>query len=295
MQSAHVRATLGASFLALAALGWAGAPETSTTRPQDVEVVAHAAAGRVHWLEGQGGNIGVFVGDDEVLMIDDQFENLAPKIRAAVAGLSDKPLRYLVNTHFHGDHTGSNKVFGAEALVLAHENVRVRLMTPDARSGRSQPAHALPVVTFEHGVRLHLSGEDIEVRHVPAAHTDGDSVIHFPQSNVWHLGDLFFSGRFPYIDIDSGGSVDGLIDALDALLPEIAKDAKIIPGHGPLSTRADLETYVAMLKDCRAKVAAAEEAGSSVAEMLADRVLADYEGWAWNFISAERFLEILSR
>jgi glyoxylase-like metal-dependent hydrolase (beta-lactamase superfamily II) len=294
MSSLRLRTALGVGFLVPLGAAWAFHPQNQAT---DVQVEAHAIAGTVSWIEGQGGNIGVCAGPDGLLMIDDQFDRLAPKIQAALDSIAKAPLKFLLNTHFHGDHTGGNKVFGRTATIIAHDNVRIRLEKPQTRNGATttEPKEALPVVTFPNTIRLFFNGEDIDVVHVPSAHTDGDSVVFFRTSNVAHLGDLFFAGRFPFVDLDSGGSLKGLCAALNDLLPKLPADIKIIPGHGPLSTRADLERYVEMLEDCQSLVAAALAAGKSADDMKQAKLLEKYDSWSWQFVGANAFIDVLVR
>ena len=275
--------TLGSSLLLGSA--WAFAP----ARGQDIPITPHQLTDNIWYLEGRGGNIGVCAGDDGVLLIDDQFENMVEKIRKAVSGIADKPLELLVNTHHHGDHTGGNAALSGEVKILAHENVRKRLLAD------GQPKQGLPVITYADGVGIHFNGENIRVFHVPSAHTDGDSMVSFQSSNVVHMGDLFFAGRFPYVDIDAGGSVSGLEAGVRKISAELPNDVKIIPGHGPLSTKADLATYLEMLVDVQALVAEALEAGQTAADMKAAKLLDEYADWGTGFISAERFIDTLVR
>ncbi len=224
----------------------------------------------VYMLTGRGGNIGVSVGEDGVFMIDDQFAPLTPKIIEAVKTISDQPIKFLINTHYHGDHTGGNSNFEKEGtLLLAHENVRKRLKENE----KNPEGTGLPVVTFDSKLQLHLNGEDIMAVHVHNAHTDGDALIFFPKSNVLHTGDTFFNGMFPYIDLKSGGSVDGDIEAAKTGLMLINENTKIIPGHGPLATYSDYEKYLNMLEGIKRNVMAAMKAGSSKEEIVADENL----------------------
>ncbi|HEX7956823.1 MAG TPA: MBL fold metallo-hydrolase, partial [Pyrinomonadaceae bacterium] len=215
-----------------------------------VEIKTTKVAGAVHMLEGAGGNIGVSAGPDGVLIVDDQFAPLADKIRAAFKPLSPGPLRFVLNTHFHFDHTHANPVFGREALIVAHANVHRRLSIETRVLGETYkplPKEGLPVVTYETVLSVHFNGEEVRVVHFPAGHTDGDSVVYFTGSNVIHMGDDFFSGRFPFIDLDNGGSVEGLARNVAEIIAKAPAGVKIIPGHGPLSTLADLRAYHAML------------------------------------------------
>lgn len=272
------------------------APAVAQTDFSKVEIKVHSVAAGIYMLEGAGGNIGVSVGDDGIVIVDDQYAPLAPKIKAALAGITDQPVRFVLNTHYHGDHTGGNEIFGETAPVVAHDNVRVRMAEGmPSRKIEPAPGGALPVLTFNDRLTIHLNGEEIRAVHLPHAHTDGDSVIFFTGSNVVHMGDLFFNERFPFIDIDSGGSVDGLIAGIESLLPKIADDAKVIPGHGPLGTKGDLQSYLAMLRETRDLVRAGLAAGKSAEQMKEEKVLAKWDSWSWGFISADRFIDTLAR
>ncbi len=236
----------------------------------EVTVEVIPVSENVYMLMGRGGNIGVSVGDDGVFMIDDQFAALTPKILEAVKSISDKPVKFLVNTHYHGDHTGGNSNFEKEGtLIVAHENVRKRLKEDEKNSEGA----GLPIVTFDNKLQLHLNGDDIMAVHVHNAHTDGDALIYFPKSNVLHTGDTFFNGMFPYIDLKSGGSVAGDIEAAKTGLMLINESTKIIPGHGPLATYADYANYSKMLEGIQKKVMTAIKAGKSREAILADESL----------------------
>jgi glyoxylase-like metal-dependent hydrolase (beta-lactamase superfamily II) len=261
-----------------------------------VQIKAEKVAGNVYMLTGLGGNIGVSVGDDGVLIVDDQFAPLAPKIQAALQSITDKPVRFVLNTHFHGDHTGGNPEFGRSALIVAHENVRRRLLTPSATS--AQPAmgkEGLPVITFNDRATVHINGEDIQAFHVPQGHTDGDSLIYFTKSNVVHMGDDFFNGAFPFIDLASGGTVRGYVAAVEKAIAQFPPDAKVIPGHGPLSGIADLKKFAAVLRDCIAIVESNLKSGKTAEEMKKAKILDKYESWGKAFISTDRFIDTLAR
>jgi glyoxylase-like metal-dependent hydrolase (beta-lactamase superfamily II) len=263
-----------------------------------VEIKVTKVAGTVYMLEGYGGNIGVSVGEDGILIVDDQFAPLADKIKTALKGITDKPVKFVLNTHWHFDHTGGNPYFGETAPILAHENVRKRLQAGGKISAFNMeippaPKAALPVVTFEDKVTVHVNGEDIRAIHFPKGHTDGDIVVFFPQSNVVHMGDDFFSGMFPFIDLDSGGSVKGLIEDIAQIIPMLPPDVKVIPGHGPLSTLDDLKKYEAMLRGTSAAVAAAIKQGKSLDQMKRENVLANYADWGKGMLKADNFTEIL--
>jgi len=237
-------------------------------------------------LVGQGGNIGVSVGDDGVFIIDDQFEQLTPKILEAIRTLSDKPLQFLVNTHYHGDHTGGNENMAKQGIkIIAHENVRKRLVDGE------KPKDALPIITFNDRVNVHMNGEDVNVHHVEHAHTDGDAMLFFSKSNVLHTGDTYFHKRYPYIDVKSGGSIDGYIKAIKKGLTLINDDTKIIPGHGPVSNKEEYQSFLTMLETLRKNVQAEIENGKTEDEVAANAAITkEYDdlGYAWNFINSER-------
>jgi glyoxylase-like metal-dependent hydrolase (beta-lactamase superfamily II) len=261
-----------------------------------VQIKVTKVAGTVYMLEGSGGNIGVSVGDDGIVMVDDQFAPLAPKIREALKGVTDKPIKFILNTHFHGDHTGGNVVFGREAPIIAQENVRLRLQKGGPFGGNATPPapkEALPVITFNDRAAVHLNGEDIRAIHLPNGHTDGDSVIYFTQSNVLHMGDDFVTYGFPFIDAANGGTVSGMISGLESILDMMPADVKIIPGHGPLSTPADVRTFLDMLKKTRALVAQAVQQGQTLDQMKKDRLLDSFESYSKGFIKTDAWLELL--
>ena len=252
-----------------------------------VEIKAAPVAGNIHMLEGSGGNIAVSTGPDGVLMVDDQFAPLAGKIAAAIEKLDQGPIKFVLNTHLHGDHTGGNAHFGKTASIVAHANVRKR-MAADSKN----PKEALPVMTFDESASVHINGEEIRLIHVGPGHTDGDSIIHFTKSGVFHMGDLFFNGRFPFVDVGSGGDVAGLLKNIEAALSKIPADAKIIPGHGALATRADLEKYRDMLAETSDLVKKAITEGKSLADVKAAGVPDKYKDWGSGFINTSRWLEI---
>jgi glyoxylase-like metal-dependent hydrolase (beta-lactamase superfamily II) len=261
-----------------------------------VEIKVQKVAGTVYMLQGAGGNIGVSVGEDGIVIVDDQFAPLAPKIKEALKGITDKPIKFILNTHYHGDHTGGNEVFGKDAPIIAHENVRRRLQSGTTAGGRTvppAPKGALPVVTFNDRVTVHANGEDIRALHVPSGHTDGDSVIFFPQSRVVHMGDDFFNGIFPFIDIENGGSVKGMAVSVEKILSQIGDDVKVIPGHGALSDKAGLRAFLDMLKGTTAAVESAIKAGKTLDQIKQDRVLAPWDSWGKGFITTDRFIETL--
>jgi len=220
MKRSHAGFVL-AVLVTIAAIGYAQAPDFSK-----VEIVAHKVSEGLYMLQGAGGNIAVSVGEDAVFLVDDQYAPLTPKIKAAVAALTDKPIKFVLNTHWHGDHTGGNENLGSGGtLIVAHDNVRRRMSTEQFnaffnRKTPPAPKAALPVVTFAESVRFHINGEEIHAFHVPPAHTDGDSIVHFTRANVIHTGDLFFNGLYPFIDVASGGGIDGMIAAAHTIDPK---------------------------------------------------------------------------
>ena len=261
-----------------------------------VEVKATKVAGSVWVLAGAGGNIGVTAGEDGIVIIDDQYAPLAPKIEAALKTISDKPLRFVLNTHYHGDHTGGNEFFGKSASIIAHENVRTRLRSGTSARGNTvppAPKGALPIITFDQTLTVHLNGEDVRALHVPHVHTDGDAVIYFTQSNVVHMGDVLFNGTFPFIDLENGGSVKGVIAACEKVLASTPDDVKIIPGHGALADKTVVRKYIEMLKATSSLVAKGVAAGKTADQLKADKVLADWESWGAGFIKTDFWIDTL--
>ncbi len=285
--------TLSFGFLALA-----GASVGAQSQMDDVEIEAQKITDQIFMLEGRGGNIGLCIGDDGAFLVDDQFAPLTDKIRAAVAGVTDGEIRFVVNTHWHGDHTGGNENLGqAGALIVAHENVRKRLDPAQFKEvmGRTQqaPPAALPVVTFPNSLTFYWNDEKIDVFHLQPAHTDGDSVIHFTKANVFHMGDLFFNGRYPFIDVDSGGGVEGVIAAADRVLDMSDPSTRIIPGHGELSGPEGLRAYRDMLVTVRERVRILKDGGKSEGEVVAAAPTQDLDG-KWGDRS-ERFVRAVYR
>ncbi len=276
--------------------------DISPTFAQDfdaVQIQATDLGGGVHMLTGRGGNIGVSVGGDGVILIDDQFAPLTSKILAAVAKLSPQSVRFVLNTHWHGDHSGGNENLGrAGAVIIAHDNVRERMRVEQFtaafdRRVPASPSEALPVVTFDRTLTLHLNGDEIHVFHVDPAHTDGDSVVEFRGANVIHMGDTYFNGIYPFIDTSSGGTLSGLIAAADQVLQLANDETKIIPGHGPLSGKAELAQYRAMLGEVRSQISSAIEAGRSVDEVVALKPTAAFDAkWGGGFMKADDFVRL---
>jgi glyoxylase-like metal-dependent hydrolase (beta-lactamase superfamily II) len=270
-----------------------------------VELRVTKVAGTVYMLDAvtgnAGGNIAASVGVDGIVIVDDQYAPLADKIRAALKSITDKPVRFVINTHYHGDHTGGNAIFQKDAPILAQDNVRKRLEAGGEAGNRGTlhkvappaPKEALPIITFEHDVTVHLNGEDIRALHFPAGHTDGDSIIYFPQSNVVHMGDDFVTYGFPFIDIDSGGSINGMIDGVEKAVAQLPADVKVIPGHGAVSTLDDVRAYVKMLKETRDVVQKAIDEKKTLAQMQQEKILAPWKKYAGPFISDDVYVETL--
>jgi glyoxylase-like metal-dependent hydrolase (beta-lactamase superfamily II) len=261
---------------------------------------AKAVAASVHVIEGQGGNIGVSAGDDGIFMIDDQYAPMTDSIRKSLAAISDRPLRFILNTHWHEDHTGGNENFGkGGTVIMAHDNVRTRMSTEQFikawdKKVPPSPAAALPVVTFTETVTFHMNGDEIHVFHVPPAHTDGDSLVHFREADVLHMGDTFFNGMYPFIDLSSGGSISGVIAAADKALSLAGPKTRIIPGHGPVADKAGLQAYRDMLAAVRERISAAIKTGKSLADIQAAKPTVEWDAdWGNGFIPPDKFVEIV--
>ena len=265
-----------------------------------VEIQTEKLSDTTYIMVGAGGNLGVSIGEDAVFVIDDQFSPLTPKIEAAIAKLTAKPVRFVLNTHWHFDHTGGNVNLGrAGALIVAHDNVRKRMSAEGfieflGMRTRPEPKVALPVVTFSTDTTFHLNGDEVYVFHVPRAHTDGDSIIHFRKSNVIHMGDIFFNKLYPFIDTSSGGTLDGVIAAVDRALAVSNDSTKFIPGHGPLAGKAELAAYRNMLATIGARIKAQIGQGMKMEDAIAARPTADFDdAWGKGFLPPARFVEML--
>ncbi|MEP7345885.1 MAG: MBL fold metallo-hydrolase [Gemmatimonadaceae bacterium] len=283
--------------LGLVALcGW-GAPLAAQGNLDTVQVRTMPLARNVYMLTGSGGNIGLAVGDDAVFVVDDQFAPLTPKILTAIAAITSKPVRFVVNTHWHFDHTGGNENMGkAGAILIAHENVRKRMSTDqfiEALNRREPPSApgALPVITFTDGVTFHINGDSLLVTHVPPAHTDGDAVVFFVKANVVHTGDTFLSAALPFVDLSSGGSINGVIASAERVYAMTDDRTKIIPGHGPLADRARVKAFRDMLVVLRDRMKSEIAAGKTVDQVLSANITADYlKDWPGGH---ERFVRLL--
>jgi glyoxylase-like metal-dependent hydrolase (beta-lactamase superfamily II) len=274
------------------------APALAQNNPPAPKVTEVGAG--IHVIFGQGGNIGVSAGPDGAFVIDDQFQNSAPANLEKIKQISGGAPRYLVNTHWHGDHAGGNAAFAeAGAMIFAHENVRKRLSGEvksiglNGQPAAASPEPAWPVITFVDGVDFHLNGETIRVFKVRASHTDGDSMIHFVEPDILHMGDVFFNGLFPVIDPGSGGSVRGYLEAMKDTLKIVDADTRIIPGHGDMGTKADLEKQIAMLDGAIKAVEARIKAGDTLQQTIARKPLQPWSGYAWSFISQDAFTTTL--
>jgi len=256
------------------------------SQQSEVTIKTTKLSDHVYMLVGQGGNIGISAGDDGVFIIDDQFAKLTPKIIDAIKKISEKPFLFLVNTHYHGDHTGGNENMTKQGVkIIAHENVRKRLVDGE------NPKDALPIITFNDRINIHMNGEDVMAHHVEHAHTDGDALLFFNKSNVLHTGDTYFHKRYPYIDVKSGGSIDGYINAVKKGLSLINADTKIIPGHGDVSNREEYSSFLTMLETLRKNVQAEIDKGKSEDEVATNGAITkqyDDLGYGDFFINSER-------
>jgi glyoxylase-like metal-dependent hydrolase (beta-lactamase superfamily II) len=290
------------AIVAAAAFALAAFPAAAQRDFSGVEIKASKITETTYMLTGAGGNIGLHVGEDAVFVVDDQFAPLTPKIVAAIAQITPKPVKFVLNTHWHFDHTGGNENFGkAGALIVAHHNVRKRMSTEQLidfinLKTKPDPKGALPVVTFSADMSFHINGEEVRAIHMPKAHTDGDSVVHYTGSDVIHMGDIYFNGFYPFIDAESGGSADGVVAACDQMLAIATDRTRIIPGHGPLSDAAEMRAYRDMVATVSGRVKALVAQGKSLEEIKAAGVSKDFdEKWGKGFIKPDRFAEMLAR
>ncbi len=287
--------------------GMVGYGRAGRAQQQDfskVEIKVNKVSGNIYMLQGEGGNIAASVGEDGIVIVDDQYAPLADKIQAALKklGITDKPVRFVINTHYHGDHTGGNAPFAnAGSTVIAQDNVRKRMESGGTGGNGGSirmdippaPKAALPIITFDHDVTVHLNGEDIRALHFPAGHTDGDAVIFFPKNNVVHMGDDFVRYGFPYIDVASGGSVEGMAAAMAKVSAELPADVKVIPGHGDVSNLDDVRAFVKMLEETSAAVQKAIGGHKTVEQMKQEKILEPWKKWSGEFIDSDKFIETL--
>jgi glyoxylase-like metal-dependent hydrolase (beta-lactamase superfamily II) len=267
-----------------------------------VQVRSQQLRGGVYVLFGAGGNIGLSVGDDAAFIVDDQFAPLTPKIVAAIAAITNKPIRFVVNTHWHGDHSGGNESFArAGSIVVAHNNVRKRMSAEqfndlyDFRTPASPPG-ALPVVSFSDSITFHINGDDVVAFHVPPAHTDGDAIIYFSKADIVHMGDTFFYNTYPFIDTSTGGHVNGIIAAADRVLAMCTPRTIVVPGHGPVATCGDLRTYRNVVATIRDRVRAEMQRGRTLDQIKAAGVSKDFDAaWGKGFVPPDRFIDLVHR
>ena len=281
-------------------LGLLCAPVLSAQEDK-VEYIPTSLSDTVTMLKGRGGNIAVSAGEDGVFIIDDQLKPLTDQLLAAVREIDERPVRFVINTHYHGDHVGGNEALGKTGtVIIAHDNIRRRMTTEQFSSFMNTttppyPEEALPIVTFNDRVTLHLNGESVAIRHVPRGHTDGDSIVFFPDSNVLHMGDIFFNGLYPYIDLDGGGTVQGLIAAVEQGLELADAETKIIAGHGPLSDRAGLVDLREMLEFTIGFVRERRARGQSLEMIQAEGFPDEYDEWNHGYISESEWIEMIYR
>ena len=291
------------AILGVSVFGW-GSARAQEKDFSKVEIKVTKVSGNIYMLEGEGGNIAASVGEDGIVIVDDQYAPLADKIQAAMKNLkiTDKPVRFVINTHYHGDHTGGNETFAsAGSTLIAQDNVRKRLESAGTSGNggslkfdyKAAPKAALPVITFDHDVTVHLNGEDIRALHFPAGHTDGDAIIFFPKNNVVHMGDDFVRYGFPFIDVSGGGSVQGMIAAMEKCTAQLPPDVKVIPGHGALSNLDDVRAFTKMLKETSAVVQKALDEHKTVEQMKQEKILAPWSKWSGDFLDADKFIETL--
>jgi glyoxylase-like metal-dependent hydrolase (beta-lactamase superfamily II) len=262
----------------------------------DVKIEAQKVTGTIYMLTGAGGNMGVSLGEDGVFLIDDQYGPLSDRIKAAIKELGGQAPAFLLNTHYHGDHTGGNSAFDTTTPILAHDNVRARLVSghqPFGGEPQPAPPAALPDLTYSDTLTLYFNGEKVEVVHYPHGHTDGDSVIFFTGSDVVHMGDDMFAGMFPFVDLSAGGSVQGAAANVEAILQRVGPQTKIIPGHGPLSSKEDLEVYLDMLRKTTAIVQERIDAGQDLEQIKEAGLPEEWAPWGEGFIKTDRWLETI--
>lgn len=286
---------------AIAAALAIAAPAAAQQDFSKVEVKAEKLAPTVWMLTGAGGNLGLSAGEDAVFLVDDQYAPLTERITAAIAQVSPKPVRFVLNTHWHGDHVGGNEKLGrAGAVIVAHDNTRKRLSTEQflemwRATVKPLPKAGLPVVTFSRDTTFHLNGEEIRAFHVPRAHTDGDVIVHFAGSDVIHMGDVFWNRLYPLIDTGSGGTIDGMVAAVDRALALAGPGTRIIPGHGPLATRDELAAYREMLATIGSRIKAMIREGKKLEEIVEANPTADFDAvWGKGFIPPRKFAEMVA-
>ena len=297
----HVfRAPAAGLVLAAGLAAFCLAPRPAPAQWDEVEIGSQELTSSIHVLTGRGGNMAVCVGDDGIFLVDDQYAPLTEKIRAKIAAIHDGPVRFVLNTHWHADHTGGNENFGETgSLIVAHDNVRARMAIENVstiwdRTTPPSPEGALPVVTFDDEVTFHVNGETVRCFHVANAHTDGDTIVQFVDADVIHMGDVFFNGLYPFIDTDSGGSIDGMIAAVERVLALCTPDTRLIAGHGPVGDLDSLRSYHDMLVRIRARMNALIRDGADLDTVIAAAPTAEWDAeWGRTWIGGEKFTEIV--
>ncbi len=293
-----LRKFIAASFILslFSTATFAHSKHETENQTQDVTVKTQKITDRIYMLQGRGGNVGVSTGTDGILIVDDDYAQVSPKLAEALKLLgSDKP-RFIFNTHWHGDHTEGNKFFGKDSLIISHTNVRQRLSVESMVLGNKvepYPKFALPVITYDQSISVHFNDEEIRAVHYPNGHTDGDSIIFFTKANVVHLGDDFFAGKFPFVDLDNGGSVQGMTKNIGEIIAKLPADVKIIPGHGALSTLADLKAYHQMLIETTDAVQKGMASGKTLEGLKKDGLPAKYKSWGEGFIKTDFWIETI--
>lgn len=301
MKKAYVHHSIKCSVLALLLVLPTGGVVAKQAQSK-VEISEVKVGKSIHVLYGMGGNIGVSIGEDGILLIDDQYEALIDPIQKALAKLTKQPIRFVINTHWHGDHVGGNsKLKSAGATIVAHENVRQRMSKAGYYGVIDQkvdpsPASALPIITYSSKMTIHFNGDEIDLLHVQPSHSDGDTIVFFRQSNVIHTGDLFFNGLYPYIDVVNGGSIDGMIAVVQRVLSMVDMNTVIIPGHGPVADKQALKDYLTMLKTVRDRVKALIDKKKSLAQVIAAKPSLRFdEKWGKSFLTPSQFTELIYR
>lgn len=289
-----------ASFLSLAFTlnAFAHGDDSHFPKQQDIQIKKTVINGNLYLLQGRGGNIAALTGPDGILIVDDDYKVVSSKLAAALKEMGSATPRFIFNTHWHGDHTQGNDHFGKDSTIVAHINVRKRLLDPPVIFGERVPpyaAYALPEITYTESIFVFVNGEEVRAVHYPNGHTDGDTVVIFTKANTWHLGDHFFFERFPFVDLDSGGNVQGLINNVSEFLKQIPADAKIIPGHGPLASHSDLRNYHLMLTDTVKIVQDGMRAGRSLDELKKAGLPEKFKAAGSGFIKTEQWIETIHR
>ena len=282
---------LVAALALVPAFALAQMPDFSKT-----QIKASPVSGNVHMLVGEGGNIAVSAGPEGVLIVDDQFAPLAKKIQASIGKLSKGKIQYVLNTHWHFDHTGGNPIFGKQGRIVAHDAVRTRLAADQKLFGTTiaaLPKEGLPVITYDNSMSIFFNGEEIRLTHYPAGHTDGDTVVYFTSSNVMHTGDQFVVDMFPFFDMENGGTVEGYIRNQEKILQTLPTGVKIIPGHGPMAGKEEMERAVAMLKETMSLVRSKRDGGKTLEQVKTEGIPEKYKSWGNGFIKPEMYLEML--